>query len=149
LMRRALMWLNLYGWETDQRKLKNRQKMQFLCFCPYVGQPHDHIGWATSLPFASINPINPRTNPWNFHNFFLRIGDFEKLSFFELAILLHPHENQSKLLNWVSRMGQNLYDYPGLQQKSIISYTVYIQNSVKSTVPGNSSCATLTSPLYM
>ena len=42
---------------------------------------------------------------------FLRIGDFEKLSFFESAILdyflskkkeilLHPHENQSKLLGY-------------------------------------------------
>ena len=29
---RALMWLNLYGWETVQRKLKNRQKMHFWCF---------------------------------------------------------------------------------------------------------------------
>ena len=37
------------------------------CFCPYVRQPHDHIGWATSMPFASINFTNPRTNPWNFH----------------------------------------------------------------------------------
>ena len=28
-----------------------------------------------------------RTNPWNFHNFFLRIGYFEKHCFFESAIL--------------------------------------------------------------
>jgi hypothetical protein len=39
------------------------------------------------MPFASINPINPRANLWNFHEIFLRIGDFEKLSFFESAIL--------------------------------------------------------------
>ena len=36
------------------------------CFCPYVRQPHNHIGWATSMPFVSINPTNPRTNLWNF-----------------------------------------------------------------------------------
>ena len=35
------------------------------CFCTYVGQPHNHISWATSIPFTSINP---RTNPWNFEN---------------------------------------------------------------------------------
>ena len=29
----------------------------------YVGQPHGHIVWATSIPFASINSTNPRTNP--------------------------------------------------------------------------------------
>jgi hypothetical protein len=28
-------------------------------FWAYVGQPHDHIGWAKSMP--SINPTNPRT----------------------------------------------------------------------------------------
>ena len=32
---------------------------------------------------------------------FLRIGDFEKLSFFESAILkIHLHENESKLLGY-------------------------------------------------
>jgi hypothetical protein len=30
------------------------------------------------MPFASINPINPRTDPRNFRENFLRIGDFEK-----------------------------------------------------------------------
>ena len=33
------------------------------CFWPYVGQPHDHISWDISMPFASINPTNPRTKP--------------------------------------------------------------------------------------
>jgi hypothetical protein len=32
----------------------------------YVGQPDDHIGWAKSMPFASIDPTYPRTNSWNF-----------------------------------------------------------------------------------
>ena len=49
------------------------------CFWAYVGQSHNHIGWATLLPFASINSINPRTNPWNFHEKILRI---EKKIFF-------------------------------------------------------------------
>ena len=26
------------------------------CFWAYVGQPHDHICWATPISFASINP---------------------------------------------------------------------------------------------
>ena len=51
-------------------------------FWAYVGQPQNHIGWATSMPFASINPTNPRTYPWNFHKKILRIGRVEKLSFF-------------------------------------------------------------------
>ena len=29
-----------------------------LVFC----QSHNHIGWATSMPFVSINPTKPRTN---------------------------------------------------------------------------------------
>ena len=87
-MRRALMWLNLYGREAVWHKLKNRQKQAknaffvfFGCFWAYVGQPHDHIGWATSMPFASINPTNPRTNPWNFWKKILRIGGAGKLTF--------------------------------------------------------------------
>ena len=51
--------------------------------CSKVGQPHEHIGWATSMLFASINTTNPRTNPWKFRENFLRIGGFENLSFFE------------------------------------------------------------------
>ena len=31
-MRRALMWLNVYGREAVRQKLKNRLKMHFLCF---------------------------------------------------------------------------------------------------------------------
>ena len=64
------------------------------------------------MDFTSINPTNPRNNPLNFHRNFLRIDDFEKLSFFESAILeknfqkkpklflLNPHENHSKLLGY-------------------------------------------------
>jgi hypothetical protein len=61
-----------------------------------------HIGWATSMPFASINSTNPRNNPWKFHKTILRIGDFEKQPFWKTAILdfflLDPHENQSQIM---------------------------------------------------
>ena len=50
-------------------------------------QPHNHINWATPMPFASINSTNPRTNPWNFHEKILRIGGAGKWGFFESAIL--------------------------------------------------------------
>ena len=73
------------------------------CFWAYVRQSLNHIGWATSMPFASINSTNPRTNPWNFYKKILRIGNFEKCTFFESAILIFffqkifffafPHEN--------------------------------------------------------
>ena len=46
------------------------------CFWAYVGRPHYHIGWATSMSFVSINPNNPRTDPWNFHK-----------KYWELAVL--------------------------------------------------------------
>ena len=52
------------------------------CFWAYVGQRHDHISWATPMPFASINPTNPRTNPWNFHEKILRIGRPGKWGFY-------------------------------------------------------------------
>ena len=54
----------------------------FACFWAYVGQPHNHIGWATLMPFASINSTNQRTNPWNFREKILRIGGAGKWAFF-------------------------------------------------------------------
>ena len=45
---------------------KNTTNVYLACFRGYVGQPLDHIGRATSMPFASIIFINPRTNLWIF-----------------------------------------------------------------------------------
>ena len=59
----------------------------FACFGAYVGQSHRHIGWAKSMPFASFNPTNRRTNPWNFGGICSAFDEVEKLSFFESAIL--------------------------------------------------------------
>ena len=78
------------------------------------------------MPFASINPANQRTNLGNWRKIFLRIGAFEKLSFFEVAILdlffkkkklLHFYENLYVKGFWISRMGQNFDDYPDFQPK--------------------------------
>ena len=86
--------LDWFSWEWSNKKIFFEEKNAFFvilgCFCPYVRQPHDHIGWATSMPFASINPTNPRTNLWNFRKKILRIGDFEKsaiLNFIRLNFL--------------------------------------------------------------
>ena len=91
--------------------------------------------------FVSINTILLTQGPIHqiFTNFFLRIGDFEKCSFFESAILDYFFQKKeyfasspwkSVKATWVSRMGQNFDDCPGLQQKSkcakIICYTVYL-----------------------
>ena len=69
-----------------QKALKQAKNVFLACFRAYVGQPDDHIGLATSMPFSSIYPTDPRTNSWNFRKKIFRIGSFEKLSFFESAI---------------------------------------------------------------
>ena len=53
---------------------KTTKKMYFTPFWASVWQPDHHVGWATSMPFASIYPTHPRTNPWNFCKNILRIG---------------------------------------------------------------------------
>ena len=55
----------------------------------WCGKHNTHISSSQySLNALCINqPTNPRTNPWNFHNKILRIGDFEKCTFFKSAIL--------------------------------------------------------------
>ena len=97
------------------------------CFCPYVGQPHDHIGWATSMPFASINPTNPRTNPWNFHKKILRIGDFEKRPFWKSAILdfffcLIPMKISHKLCDRMN--GTQSWCFPLFPANSLLCVTI-------------------------
>ena len=88
------LWVSRIDWcrghcEAVQHKPKNSLKTQKMHFLPvYVGKPHGHIGWAKSMPFTSINPTNPKTNPWNFGGNCSAFGDVEKLSFFESAILI-------------------------------------------------------------
>ena len=108
----------------SQKQPKNTKNAFFDCFWAYVGQPHDHIRWDTSMPFPSINATNPRTNLYNFCKKNLRIGDFEKHSFFELAILdlffskfFASFVWKSANGSWISRMGQNFDDYPDFQPK--------------------------------
>ena len=91
-------------------KLKNHlkhKKMHFLLVFELMSDSLTFC-WATLMPFASINPTNPRTSPWNFWKKILRIGGIEKLCFFESAILdgffqnvfflLLPNENQSTFI---------------------------------------------------
>ena len=102
----------------------------FGCFWAFVGQPHGHIHWATSMPFASFNPTNPRTHLRNFREIFLSFGDFENLSFFESAIFfLFIHMKISR--NLYGRMdGSKFWCFPWFTENSllclILRYTVYI-----------------------
>ena len=41
-----------------QKQVKDAFFVFLGCFCPYVRQHHDHIGWATLMAFASINPTD-------------------------------------------------------------------------------------------
>ena len=50
-----------------QKQPKNAFSVLFGCFWAFVEQPHGHIRWATSMPFASFNPTNPRMNLINLH----------------------------------------------------------------------------------
>ena len=78
---------------------KKRAKNAFLAFLAlfwaHVGHLDGHIGWATLMPFASIYPTDPRTNPWNFCEKILRIGGFENSVFNTVA--------ESGLKYWSSR----------------------------------------------
>ena len=103
----------------NARNWQKPQKNIFACFRPYVGQPDDHIGWSTLMPFTSIYPIDPRTNSWNFRKKYWEltrkktqlfwVGNFE----FFFASLPRKSVNIYRL----ARMGQNFDDYPGFQPK--------------------------------
>lgn len=46
---------------------------------PFIGQPDNHKGWDTSMPFASINHIFIGINPWKFGNIIIKKSLFTKL----------------------------------------------------------------------
>ena len=68
-----------------QKQAKNAFFVFLAFFCPYIRQPHDHIGWATLMGFLSMNPTNSRTGLWNFREKISRIGDFEKWPFWKIG----------------------------------------------------------------
>ena len=125
---------------TAQKQPKNAFSVLFGCFWAFVGQPHGHIRWATSMPFASFNPTNPRTNLRNFREKILRIGDFEKWAFFESAILNFFFEKKKFFFCFIPmKISPNLYGrmdgskfwcFPWFPENSllcvILRYTVYI-----------------------
>ena len=68
---------------------KKRSKTSFSSSAnsQYFFMKFSWIGWAKSIPFASINPTNPRTHPAQFCKEILRIDRLAKWGFFEAAIL--------------------------------------------------------------
>ena len=85
--RRNKRWRNL-----PYIKRSVESKCMFACFRAYVGQPHGHLDWATSMPFASINPrlfkswdylnsTNARTKPWNFRKKYWELAFLKNVEF--------------------------------------------------------------------
>ena len=112
-MQRALMWFNLYGRNAVRHKLKNRQKMHFLCFKAVFELMSDSLTTIQIEPYQcplhQAILLTQRPIYEIFEKKILRIGGIENLSFFQSAIvdfffpkkkifLLHSHENQSKCL---------------------------------------------------
>ena len=115
--------------DISSKMAEKHKKCIFACFWAYVGQPHGHIGWATSMPFASFNYTNPRINPWNVWKKY-----WENLSFFELAILSLKKTFffcfRHVKVYWLTRMGQNFdqvkRDNTFWHRPNILHSSVYI-----------------------
>ena len=97
-------------------KLSLSLKLDFFCknayfvflarLLAFVGQPENHIVWATLIPFGSIYHSNQRTNPWKFCfesaiSIFFALSPWKSVNIYRLA-----------------RMGRNFDDYPGFQPKT-------------------------------
>ena len=133
--------LKLYGCEAVRHKLKNSLKTQKKQFLPVFEllQSLNHIGWATLMPFASINPTNPRTNPWNFKNWrFWKSQYFFNLAIFNFLCLIPMKTNQSSFVSkngskfWSSQKWQDLLTQTKHYAPECMSST-FLQYIVKST----------------
>ena len=105
-----------------QKMAKNTRNAFFVflaIFWAYVRQPDNH--WDTSMPFASINSTNPRTNPWYFREKILGIGGVENtvfLFFSQKNIFFALSPWKSVKVSRLARMGRNFDDYTGFQPKT-------------------------------
>ena len=95
-------------------------------FWAYVGQPDDHIGWATLMPFASIYRTNQRTNPWIFFKWELRELKIsvrvKGWAIFKKKFFFASSPWKSVNIYRLPRMGRNFDDYPGFQPKITFLY---------------------------
>ena len=113
----------IWSWDCPTWAQKQAKIAFFVflgCFWAYVVQPHNHIGWATSMPFTSINSTNPRTNPWNFYR--------------NILFLLHPHENQPKLLGyqgWVEILMITLVYRKRVSVRNNLLHSVFLEGLVE------------------
>ena len=70
-----------WGCPTEaQKQPKSTENAFFGCFWAFVRQPHGHIHWATSMPFASFNLTKDRSQRFSRKNF--ENWRFWKMSFF-------------------------------------------------------------------
>ena len=94
-MQRALMVIMM-----SHIRAKNASFVFSVLFWGYIGQPDNHIGWATSLPFTSIYSIHQRTNPWKFHKKVLRIGWAGKWLFLRPPFFPSSHWKTTLFFIW-------------------------------------------------
>ena len=92
-------------------------------FGAYIGQSDGHIGWVTLMPFASINPTNPRTDLWNFGDNCSAFGSSWKTQFFWVGHFEFFSSKKKNALFLFKFMGYqefflNFDDYSDFQQKS-------------------------------
>ena len=122
-----------------KKKIIKKKVCLFLsCFWAYVGQPHDHIGWSTPMPFASINPTNPRTNPWNFHEKILRIGGAGKWGFYPFFLsrpfwIFFFKKEKKKFLLHLNEKTNGFH----MRYHLFLQYGWFLQNLVKDFIPTN------------
>ena len=76
---------------------------------PHTFTTHGHIHWVSSMPFASINPTNLRTNMWKFREKILRIVDFEKHILFWVGHFEFFFFFKKKQKNLSMKISPNLY----------------------------------------
>ena len=110
-----------WGWNEKKNQNGRLKKLRFsklsILNIQKAWQPY---GWAISMPFASIYPINPMTNPWNFgekywESVLLKISVFFESAFF---IFLDSFSSKSGKNYGVEWMGLKFYDNCGFQPKT-------------------------------
>ena len=94
------------------------------------------MGWVTSMPFTSINPTNPRTNPWNFGQKILRIGWAELENDILLCFLFWVIRFFKKFCFFLLFINEKTKGFH-MRYHSFLHYGWFLQNLGKDFIPTN------------
>ena len=92
----------------SNKRAKTTKKAFLPLKWPIVGQPDNHIGWATPLAYTWVSSTYPRTISWNFGEKYSGLVDLKNWLFLKQPNSNNQNSKQLNLFSLIPVQGQAL-----------------------------------------